>query len=93
MTQPISFRPLHGPGSVRRTGAETVPAAPSSGQQSASVPLARLTGLARALANEGPPVDHARIAQIRQAIASGSYRPDANAVADAMLRHFGWSSA
>jgi flagellar biosynthesis anti-sigma factor FlgM len=44
--------------------------------------------LARALAEEGPPVDHARLAQISQAIASGDYRIDAAAIADALLgRH------
>lgn len=94
MTQPISFRPLR----AREPLAQTSPLpsqtiAPRAATQSASVSIARLTGLARALASEAPPVDHARIAQIRQVIASGGYRPDAAAIADAMLRHYGWAGA
>jgi flagellar biosynthesis anti-sigma factor FlgM len=44
--------------------------------------------MARELTDAGPPVDHARIAQIRQAISLGSYRIDPSAIADAVLRHY-----
>ena len=44
--------------------------------------------MARELADAGPPVDHARIAQIRQAISLGSYRIDPGAIADAMLLYY-----
>ncbi len=49
------------------------------------VPLSKLTEAARRLVGEGPPFDNVRIAQIRQAIASGQYRTDAAAIADAIL--------
>lgn len=91
MTQPIAFRPHRAFEQITAAGAVTNGKAKSEPAHPAPVPIARLTGLVRALASEGPPVDHARIAQIRQAIASGSYRPDAEAVADAMLHHYGWT--
>lgn len=37
------------------------------------------------LVGAGPPVDHEKVAQIRQAIAAGAYRIDAKAIADAMI--------
>lgn len=92
MTQPISFRPLRAREPLAHPAllqGEAVAARTTS--QAAHVPVARLTGLARTLASQEPPIDHARIAQIRQAIASGGYRPEAEAIAKAMLRHFGWT--
>ncbi len=47
--------------------------------------LPKLVRLANDLAAQGPPVDFARIAEIRQAIALGTYRVDANRIAVAML--------
>lgn len=94
MTQPITFRPLRARDPLATLGATPVGAMPPPvPRQSAPETIARLTGLARALASEAPPVDPARIAQIRQAIASGGYPPDATAIADAMLRHYGWTGA
>lgn len=92
MAQPVSFSPL-------RASQAVAPAAPVRNdphkmpEVKASVPVARLTILARELAKQEPPVDHARIAQLRQAIASGGYRPEARAIADAMLHQFGWTGA
>lgn len=65
--------------------------APRAASQPAPAPVAILTGLVRTLTNQEPPIDHARIAQIRQAIASGTYRPETEAIAQAMLRHYGWA--
>jgi len=94
MTQPVSFSPARAPADLRsdRIAAparhNALTTKESATAPVADVPLSRLTGLARALAQEGPPVDHARLAQISQAIASGDYRIDAAAIADALLgRH------
>jgi flagellar biosynthesis anti-sigma factor FlgM len=57
--------------------------------QSASLP--KLIRLAGDLANQGPPVDYARISEIRQAIALGTYRVDPERISDAMLRFGGRS--
>ncbi len=51
--------------------------------QSAS--LAKLIRIAGDLASQGPPVDYARISQIRQAIALGTYRIDPTRISGAML--------
>lgn len=93
MTQPVSFSPARAPADVRtdriaataRHNALTAAAGAGAVAPVADVPLPSLTRLARALAAEGPPVDHARLAQISQAIASGDYRIDAAAIADALL--------
>jgi flagellar biosynthesis anti-sigma factor FlgM len=89
MTQPVSFSPARAPADVRtdRIAATARHNALTAGAVApvADVPLPRLTRLASALAAEGPPVDHARLAQISQAIASGDYRIDAAAIADALL--------
>lgn len=91
MTQPVSFSPARAPADVRTdriaaTALHNVLTADAGAVAPvADVPLPRLTRLARTLAAEGPPVDHARLAQISQAIASGDYRIDAAAIADALL--------
>ena len=90
MTQPIAFRPLLAPKPLAVGEVHKQLPVSAKISQPVAVPLARLTSLVKSLADEGPPVDHARIAQLRQAIASGHYRPDAAAIADAMLRHHGW---
>ncbi len=53
--------------------------------KAAPVPLPQLLDLVAELAAAGPPVDHARIAQVRHAIADGRYPIDADAVAKAIL--------
>ncbi|MGC1470788.1 MAG: flagellar biosynthesis anti-sigma factor FlgM [Sphingorhabdus sp.] len=90
MTQPVSFTPLRTSHSVAQApAARDTPV--NAAENAPPVPVARLSRLANELAMQAPPVDHARIAQLRQAIASGDYRPDAQAIADAMLDHFGWA--
>jgi negative regulator of flagellin synthesis FlgM len=92
MVDPVSFGALRPIGQGRvaiakdeaaqaRTDMQTYTPAPS-------VSLSKLTAAARQLAEAGPPVDFAKIAQIRQAIANGSYQSDAEAIADAVLRHY-----
>jgi negative regulator of flagellin synthesis FlgM len=96
MVDPISFGRL---GSVEQRKAAAAPkseatkstaqdALLSSAQAKPKVSLSKLTALARELSDAGPPVDHARIAQIRQAISLGSYRFDPGAIADAVLLHY-----
>lgn len=92
MTQPVSFTPLRASQPLARA-TSAVATATNATEDAPPVPVARLTRLAHELAMQEPPVDHARIAQLRQAIASGEYRPDAQAIADAMLDHFGWAGA
>ena len=55
--------------------------------QSASLP--KLILLAGDLANQDPPVNFARISEIRQAIALGTYRVDPEQISAAMLRFGG----
>lgn len=92
MTQPIGFNPLRASQSVARTGPVRL-VQPNSSDAAPAVPVAKLTALAHDLALQPPPVDHARIAQLRQAIASGDYRIDAQMIAGAMIDHFGWTGA
>jgi flagellar biosynthesis anti-sigma factor FlgM len=86
MVNPVSF------GTARPLGERLVngqpKTAPLASASSKSVPVAQLTQLARELAEAGPPVDHAKIAQVRAMIANGGHRIDAAALADAMLRHY-----
>ena len=49
------------------------------------VTLPRLLDLVADLANSGPPLDYAKIAQVRRAIADGSYKIDADALAKAIV--------
>ena len=51
--------------------------------------LPKLLSLASELASQGPPVDYAKIARLRQAIALGTYRVRPEAIADALLRFGG----
>lgn len=62
-------------------GEEARTAHPSA---SPAAPLPRLVALAQELSRQEPPVDYVRIAQLRAAIADGSYKVDANAIARAM---------
>lgn len=50
-----------------------------------SLPTARLTRLASSIADQAPPVDIARVASLRTAIAGGSYGVHPAIIASAML--------
>lgn len=56
---------------------------PATSDSPSSVP--QLVRLAEELMAQGPPVDYARIAQVRAAIASRTYEIDLDAIASAML--------
>jgi flagellar biosynthesis anti-sigma factor FlgM len=64
-----------------RTSPDAAPAAPQSAPPRLS--------LAAALAQKGPPFDAERVASLKAAIASGEYRIDLTAVADAIVRFGG----
>lgn len=57
----------------------------SAPQPGASTTLPKLVQLARELSNQGPPIDQAKIARVRQAIAEGNYHIDTDAIANAIL--------
>jgi negative regulator of flagellin synthesis FlgM len=69
----------------------SVPPRPASAAPEARDPagtaesLPRLLTLAAAVAAKGPPIDTARITQLRQAIADGSYTIDPDLIAQSML--------
>lgn len=58
--------------------APQAPAADAARPSASASPVARMAG-------EGAPIDSARITQIKQAIAEGSYPVDANKIAQKML--------
>ena len=65
-----------GPATTTKRATESAPA-------SASLP--RLLSLVDDLVRSGPPVDYARVAQVRRAIADGGYRVDTDALAKAIV--------
>ena len=50
--------------------------------------MPKLVNIAADLARAGPPVDYAKIALVRQAIARGEYSKDVEAIANAMVGFF-----
>lgn len=79
-------------GAVRRiadVAAETAPAPTPSKAVGAAAPVTSLLALADDLAAQPAPVDDARVAAIRGAIASGSYSLDPAATARAMMQFHG----
>ena len=75
-------------GPLRRVDSETVAAmrAPPKLQPTQeNLPTARLTRLASGLADQAPPVDVARVASLRTAIANGSYGVHPAIIASAMI--------
>jgi flagellar biosynthesis anti-sigma factor FlgM len=67
-----------------RKASETAQKLTANPTQTASLP--KLVQMASALAQQGTPIDYAKIAQIRHAIANGDYKIDTSRIADAMLR-------
>lgn len=64
-------------------GAQAAPAAQTSSQAAAAAAPEVLVG--RSISGDGQTFDVARIAQIRAAIADGSFRVDAEAVAEGLI--------
>ncbi len=69
---------------ARATRSETASARPVGSSPS----LPKLVSLAADLAEAGPPVDYAKIAQLRQAIAQGDYVLDVDSIAHSMVGFF-----
>ncbi len=69
---------------ARATRSETTSARPLD----AGAGLPKLISLAADLTKAGPPVDYARIAQLRQAIAQGDYLIDVDSIAHSMVGFF-----
>ena len=89
MVDPVRMGPVPpvvvqaaGNAEVRRLTPQDLRKAPDA-PTGASVP--RLLDLVADLAHSGPPVDYARIALVRRAIADGSYKIDADALAKAIV--------
>ncbi|HKX90494.1 MAG TPA: flagellar biosynthesis anti-sigma factor FlgM [Sphingopyxis sp.] len=79
-------------GPLRRVAGETVASmrAPAQLQPAQeNLPTARLSRLAGSLADQAPPVDVARVASLRTAIANGSYGVHSAIIASAMLDFHG----
>jgi anti-sigma28 factor (negative regulator of flagellin synthesis) len=79
------------PPTLARDGAAPANLPPVNVERIKSLP--KLVSLAKELAEQGPPVDFAKIAQVRQAIALGSYRIDPDRIADAIVRFAGKADA
>ena len=73
------------PRAVQAAKAKTA-SVPSASDKPAAAADTELAGMVGKLLQQGPPVDAARVAELRGAIADGSYRVDANAIAALMLR-------
>ena len=79
---------------ARRVGADDTAVSRSAAAyvsplSSDSSPIASLTSTARAIADQGPPVDMDRITALRSAIADGSYQIDPENIASSMMGFFG----
>ncbi len=90
MVDPVTLWPIRSVSkSVTDEGARTAhaQAVPASTRASAAS-QPKLVNLASELAKAGPPMDHAKIAQLRQAMARGEYSQDVDAIANSMVRFF-----
>ena len=79
-------------GAVRKLAGATAEAGPAPAPTkpaSEAVPVASLITLAAGIASQPAPIDGARVAAIRGAIANGSYELDPAATARAMLQFHG----
>ena len=79
-------------GPLRRVASETAAPAPTSSPGQAAtdnLPAAKLTRLSATLAHQPPPVDVARVAALRTAIAGGNYGVHPALIASAMLDFHG----
>ena len=60
----------------------------SNPTRATSAGLPKLVNLTTELARSGPPMDHAKIAQLRQSIARGDYAQNVDAIAHSMVGFF-----
>jgi negative regulator of flagellin synthesis FlgM len=92
MVDPVTLGPVsrtNGTAPVSTARQRSAAASNAPARQEAPASLPRLVTLAAELANQGPPVDYARIAQIRHAIADGSYAIDPELIAQSILASHG----
>ena len=80
----VKAAPRQLPATSGTASAAATTVAPANVERIKSLP--KLVSLANALAEQGPPVDFAKIAQVRQAIALGTYRIEPDKIAEAMTR-------
>lgn len=81
---PAPLRPSAAPQRAQtKPGAAPTKVAAQSDLEGKSLP--QLVGLANELASGPPPLDYARIAKIRAAISTGSYKVDPDEIARALL--------
>lgn len=89
MVDPVTMGPVRTlpqssrPAASKADGPRTATPAPSP---TASLP--KLVSIAAELAEQGPPVDYAKIAQVRQAIAKGEYSVDVQSIAHALVGYY-----
>jgi flagellar biosynthesis anti-sigma factor FlgM len=75
------------PAALSKDGVATPSVAPVNVERIKSLP--KLVSLASTLAEQGPPIDFAKIAQVREAIALGTYRVSPDKIAEGMMRFAG----
>jgi negative regulator of flagellin synthesis FlgM len=93
MVDPVGFgpaRPVQGRTNATTNAPPKVPRNDAALVHAPSLP--KLLSLATELAQQGPPVDAAKITQIRNAIAMGDYRVDPSLIADAMISYYSGTS-
>lgn len=90
MVDPVTLWPVRPVSkSVKDDGARATRSETASARAiGTSASLPKLVGLAAELTNAGPPVDYAKIAQVRQAIAQGDYLIDVDTIAHSMFGFF-----
>lgn len=72
---------------ARATAATTTQQTPAPAPAAPSPSLSRLVSLANQLSSAPAPVDYAKIAQVRRAIADGSYQVDPDALAKSIVAY------
>lgn len=78
-----SSGPVHGLSAARRASPKL---APESAQQTTLADVPTLVRQAAQIADQGPPVDYAKLAQIRTAIFRGDYPINSRAIANAIAQ-------
>ena len=90
MVDPVTLGPVRtlpqSPRSPASTAARTEAAPAQTASTAPSLP--KLVGIATELAKQGPPVDYAKIAQVRQAIAQGKYSVDVESIAHSIVGYY-----
>lgn len=88
MVDSVSANPAQSPlwRSIKRTNHQNIVMDQLLDKGVKNTSLSRLMHIAAQLAQDGPPIDFVKIAQVRRAIADGSYKIDSNRIAAIMLQ-------